>query len=135
MVDYNYFSKISGANFEIAGNEKTGKLYHWIWDNTDKSNEIGDFLVSNGFIKGRTVIINNVEAKGCFTRVETHAESKSDLYRFSVEYFDGKDNCIHQTYTKLDIGKRINSLTWITIIGSIASVVGVVLGVLSLCTN
>ncbi|NLI53238.1 MAG: hypothetical protein GX417_02820 [Clostridiales bacterium] len=132
MVDQNYFSKINGGSFELGGDAITGKLYHWIWDNSNITDFIGEFLVGKGFKKGRTITFHDVKAEGEFSRVEMQANSDSDEIRFNVEYFDGKSNCISQIYTKPDITKRINVLTCITIIGTIASIAGVVLGILGL---
>ncbi len=133
MVDQNYFSKIHGGIFELGGDENTGTLYHWIWYNSNTSDKIGEFLVSKGFKKDRFTSFTNASAKGIFTRVEMRVNNDPNEIKFFVEYFDGNGNCNNQVYTKSEIKKSINILTCITIIGSFASVVGVIIGILCLC--
>ena len=133
MVDQDFFSKFHGGNFELGGDEETGTLYHWIWDNSNITEKIGEFLLSKGFKKGEFSSFNNATAKGEFTRVEMRINSDPNETKFYVEYFDGNNNCNCQIYTKSDIKSKINVLTCISVVGSIASVIGVVLGILSLC--
>ena len=133
MVDQTFFSKIHGASFKLGGDERTGTLYHWVWDNSNSSEKIGEFLVGKGFIKGLLTSFTEVSAKGKFTRVEMRVDSDPNEISFHVEYFDGNGNCSDQVYTKSDIRKRISILTYITVIGSIASIVGVIIGILGLC--
>lgn len=133
MIDKQFFSQIRGAVFKIEGSESTGPLYHWMWYGKNISGRVGKLLTSKGFVKNGTVTSRRTNAEGEFTRAETNADSDHDKIMFHVEYFDGKGNNTCQEYIKPNIEKKINTLTWISIVGSIASIIGVVLGILSLC--
>jgi hypothetical protein len=132
MVNRDFFSKIPGASFQSAGDGKTGPLYHWYWYDKDLTGEIEKFLIGKKFAKGSFFTFDKSTAHGKFTRVEMPVNADPNEIVFHVEYFDDNGNCKDQQFIKSNIKKRLDFLTVISITGSIASVVGVVLGIISL---
>jgi len=133
MVNRDFFSKIPGASFQSAGDDRTGLLYHWYWYGKDLTGEIGKFLVGEKFAKGSFFTFDEATAQGEFTRVEMRVNADPNEIVFHVEYFDGNGNSSDQQFIKSRIKKRLDSLTVISIVGSVASLLGVVLGIISLC--
>lgn len=126
MIESNFFSKIPGAQFEFAGDLKAGPLYHWYWYDADKTDVIVKFLLSKKFTKGPSYTVK-ATIPGKFTRVELPVNPDPNEIVFHVEYFDGNGNCNIKQYAKSIVKKRIDILTLISIIGSIASVTSLVL--------
>lgn len=133
MIDQNFFSSIQGGRFELGGDKDTGLLYHWIWDNSNTTEKIDEFLLKKRFIKGQSASSDNATAEGRFTRVEMRVNDDPNETKFHVEYFDGNKNCTDQIYTRSAIKSKIDILTCISVFGSVASIVGVVLSILCSC--
>ena len=122
-----FFDEIPGGNY-TSSNYAGGILHHWIWNGVDKVDEIGDFLLKKGYIfRGRTPAqaMTSGAMKKHLTRVEMNSLYKSN---FSVEYFDGNGSmyCKHYFNTNRLLMK-VNILTVISILGSVASIIGMIL--------
>jgi hypothetical protein len=123
----NFFNKVDGSVYN-SSSHAGGILHHWVWNNVDKVNEISKFLRSKGFtVQGidQPRAMNTGAMAQCLTRVEMN---DVNARCFSVEYFDGTGSmyCIQYFDTRWLI-KKVNFLTLVSVAGSIASIIGLIL--------
>jgi hypothetical protein len=126
----NFFNEVHGGVY-TSDSHAGGILHHWVWNNVNKVDEIGKFLRNKGF----TVLgidqpraINTGAMAQCLTRVEMN---DVNARCFSVEYFDGNGSMYYIQYfdTRWMI-KKMHFLTLVSVAGSIASIIGLILSLI-----
>jgi hypothetical protein len=132
MIDGKFFLDIPGATFKNAGDEKTGPLYHWYWYNDDLRGKIEKLLSKKKFQRSSFFEDNNVNLKEQFTRVEIPVNSDPNEIIIHVEYFDGKGKFYDQQFIKSRIKKSIDFLKSISVIGALASIISLIVGIIAL---
>jgi uncharacterized repeat protein (TIGR02543 family) len=79
-----------------SANVAGGVLYHWTWNSTDKTIELGNSLIQKGYsLTSSSSMSNAMTWHG--TRVEMNTISSPRYY--SVEYFDGTGNMQWANYS------------------------------------
>ncbi|GMO21982.1 MAG: hypothetical protein Ta2B_00880 [Termitinemataceae bacterium] len=129
----NFFNKVVGGVYS-SGIINGGNLHHWVWKNTDKVDEIGNFLIKKGYtFQERYPSAGTISGalQQQMTRVEMNNLTENN---FAVEYFDGTGAmyCKHY-YNSQKILRKLDFLTALSIFGSIASVAGLILNIIQLC--
>jgi hypothetical protein len=126
-----FFDKLNKPRYQ-KNHYAGGILHHWEWDNVDKVDEIGNFLIKNGYTFQNRYPADGVVG-GAMHKNETRVEYNTGDSKntFSVEYFDGNGNMYCKHYYHSDkLNKSIDFVKIISIIGSIASIIGVILTII-----